>query len=157
VLLLIFWIILNARATTEVVVTGVVVSILVSLFTYRVMGLNFAAEKKAWLKIFPIISYLFEVLVAIFEANIQMIALILSPVMEIKPIIVYFESPLRTKIAQVVMANTITITPGSVTLQLEDNKFVVHAIKESYLPSASVDGIKDSVFFHRLKQIEGGH
>ena len=147
-----FWLILNGRFTVEVAVIGAVVSVLVSLLNYGFLGISFTAEKKAWLKIGSIIGYFATLIAEIIKANWQMIKLVLSPAITIKPQLIHFNSPLRTEIAQVTLANSITLTPGTITVNLEHGRFTVHAIDVS-----TGNGIEDSVFVRQLKKIEGGH
>jgi multicomponent Na+:H+ antiporter subunit E len=61
-------------------------------------------------------------------ANIEVARLILHPRMPINPALVTFETRLRDPMARVVVANTITLTPGTVTIDLEDQSFLVHAL-----------------------------
>ena len=151
VLFFLFWLILNERFTPEVVVSGILISILVSLLNYRFVGLSFDIEKKIWSKIIMILSYFAMLVFEVLKANIQMIKLILSPVIDIKPQIIYFDSPVRSELAMVALANSITLTPGTITGKLEDGKFGIHTI------DAPVGkGVEDSIFVHRLKNIEGG-
>ena len=152
VLFFLFWLILNERFTLEIVASGILVSILVSLLNYRFVGLSFDIEKKIWSKIFLILSYLGVLVIEVAKANIQMIKLILSPTININPQIIYFDSPVRSELAMVALANSITLTPGTITVRLEDGRFGIHAINTSM-----ADGIEDSIFVHRLKNIEGGH
>ena len=152
VLFFIFWIILNARITLEIAVIGILVSAVVSLLVYRFVGIGVDTEKKLWLKFFSIITYLAILVVEVVKANLQMIQLVLSPVIDIKPQIILFDSPVRSGLAQVALANSITLTPGTITFKLEDGKYGVHAIDASMGV-----GINDSVFVHRLRDIEGGH
>ena len=152
VLFFAFWIALNTRATDEIMVIGLLVTILISVFTYGSIGLSFKAEMKTWAKIGHIVVYFIRLLYEVILANIQMIKLILSPDISIKPLIIYFDSPVRSDAAKVALANSITLTPGTITIELEGNRFGVHTIDA---PMAA--GIKDSVFVHQLKKIEGGH
>ena len=152
VLFFLFWLILNARVTLEVAVIGILVSAVVSLLVYRFAGLGLETEKKLWLKFFPVFIYLALLVVEVIKANIQMIQLVLSPVIDIRPQIIFFDSPVRSGLAQVALANSITLTPGTITFMLEDGRYGVHTIDA---PMGA--GIDDSVFVHRLKKIEGGH
>lgn len=152
VLFLVFWLILNARITVEVVLIGVLVSALMSLFTYRIMGYNKTTEKKVWARIFPILSYLAVLVVEVVKANIQIIKLVLSPKIEIRPKIVYFDCTVRSDAAKVALGNSITLTPGTITIDIDGNRFGVHAIDTAF-----AEGIEDTDFAKALQKIEGGH
>jgi len=152
VLLFAFWVILNGRFTVEVAVIGILISVLVSLLNYGFLGISLATEKKAWAKVFSIIGYLATLVFEMVKANWQMIKLVLSPVINIKPQIINFNSPLRSEIAQVTLANSITLTPGTITIRLEDGRFGVHAIDVDM-----GENVENSVFVQKIKKIEGGH
>jgi multicomponent Na+:H+ antiporter subunit E len=156
VLFFLFWVILNARVTAEVVVIGIVIAAVLSFFTYRVIGLSFATEKKTWAKLVLIIDYLILLVIEIIKANIIMIKVVLTPDIQshLKPQIVLFDSPTRSIISRVCHANSITITPGTIMVDLQDkgDRFGVYAINPSLLK-----GINDTPFVHKLWRIEGGH
>ena len=46
----------------------------------------------------------------------------------IDPTIVTFKTKLKSNIARVALANSITLTPGTITIRIEDDVFYVHAI-----------------------------
>jgi len=153
VLFLGFWLILNERVTPEVVVSGILVSALASLINYRFVGVSFATERKIWGKIFSLIWYLILLVGEVFRASFAMIELILSPKVDnhIKPQIVYFGSPLRSEFAKVVLANSITLTPGTLTVKMEEGKYGVYAIDPPF-----GEGVEKSKFVSILKKMEGG-
>jgi multicomponent Na+:H+ antiporter subunit E len=64
----------------------------------------------------------------IVKANLQVARLILSPKMPIHPVLARVKASQKTEIGRVIHANTITITPGTVTLDLRENDLVVHAL-----------------------------
>ena len=151
VLFLAFWIVLNSRVTLEVAAIGIFISTLMSLFVYRFVGISFDAEKKVWAKTWQLIVYLALLLREIIKANFQMIRIILSPKLEIHPQIVYFKSPVKSDFAKVMLTYSIMLTPGTVIFELEGDRFGIHAIDPTM-----ADGINESVFVHKLKNIEGG-
>ena len=153
VLFFLFWIILNARFTPEVVISGIVVAVFIGIFFYKFIGLNPKTELKAVKKIGLIIVYLFMLLIEVLKANANMIKLVLSRNIVTNPQIKYFDSPVRSDIAKMALACTINLTPGTVFIELEDNKFGVHAIDAKFLV-----GMEDDWHIVKmLRRIEGGH
>jgi len=153
VLFFLFWIILNARFTPEVVISGIVVAVFIGIFFYKFIGLNPKTELKAVKKIGLIIVYLFMLLIEVLKANANMIKLVLSRNIVTNPQIKYFDSPVRSDIAKMALACTINLTPGTVFIELEDNKFGVHAIDAKFL--VGMEG--DWHIVKMLRRIEGGH
>lgn len=76
----------------------------------------------------PLVRYLVWLMWNIILANLEVARLILHPRMPINPSLVIFETRLRDPMARVVVANTITLTPGTVTIDLEDQTYLVHAL-----------------------------
>ena len=64
----------------------------------------------------------------IFMANINVARLILSPKMPISPNIIKVEAFQETELAQMIYANSITLTPGTVSVDLVDGMITVHSI-----------------------------
>ena len=151
ILFLLFWIVLNSRISVEVVVIGIFVSALMSLFLYRLIGISFELEKRIWARCWKLLKYLAALLWEIVKANIQMVKIILSPTLKIQPRIVYFESPVKTDFAKIIMTYSVMLTPGTVIFELEGNRFGIHAIDP-----AMGEGVTESKLTQRLKKIEEG-
>lgn len=64
------------------------------------------------------------------KANIEVSLLILSPKMNIAPHLIRVPATQKTALGQVVHANTITITPGTISLDMRDDQILVHALSE---------------------------
>ncbi|NQV57033.1 MAG: Na+/H+ antiporter subunit E [Rhodospirillales bacterium] len=64
----------------------------------------------------------------IIKANIDVARIILSPKMPISPVIFKVRASQLTEVGQVTYANSITLTPGTVTVDVEGEEFTVHAI-----------------------------
>jgi multicomponent Na+:H+ antiporter subunit E len=71
-------------------------------------------------------------------ASLQVAYVVLSPRMPIDPALVKFKTNLPNTSARVILGNSITLTPGTITIQIEGDEFLVHAIMD-----ASSTGILD--------------
>ncbi|MGH7263898.1 MAG: Na+/H+ antiporter subunit E [Candidatus Rokuibacteriota bacterium] len=74
------------------------------------------------------LAYLPWLLKEIAVANIQVARLVLHPRLPIDPVVVRFDTALTGELSRTTFANSITLTPGTVTLDVEGREFVVHAI-----------------------------
>ena len=72
--------------------------------------------------------YLPWLLKEIVIANIQVARLVLDPRLPVDPIVVRFDTTLSGDLARTTFANSITLTPGTVTLDVEGPEMVVHAV-----------------------------
>ena len=85
----------------------------------------------------------------IFKCNIAVLKLILSPDQEPEPQLHYFKTGLRTDPARVTLANSITITPGTITCTMEDDQLCVHALDRTL-----AEGLTQGESERRLKALE---
>jgi multicomponent Na+:H+ antiporter subunit E len=74
------------------------------------------------------LAYVPWLLKEIVVANLQVAKLVLDPALPIDPVVVRFKAPLSQDLALMTLGNSITLTPGTVTLEVEGREFVVHAL-----------------------------
>lgn len=74
------------------------------------------------------LRYPFWLLKEVAVANVQIAKLILDPRLPIDPVVVRFDSRLEASLAHVLLANSITLTPGTFTIDVRDGVFTVHAL-----------------------------
>lgn len=149
IILLAFWIILNSSITLEIVLFGILICILTEFFIYKNFKLSIKSELKFIKKLPLIIKYLIILVVEVYKANIDIIKLVLSKEPELKPALMYFTTDLKSKAARVALANSITLTPGTITVTMNDNELLIHAIHVKNL-----DGIDESIFVEKLRELE---
>ena len=68
---------------------------------------------------------------------------------EIQPKLVRFKTDLKQELSKVVLANSITMTPGTITVSLTEDEYVVHCLDEEL-----AEGMEDSVFVQKLHKME---
>jgi len=87
----------------------------------------------------------------IVKSNLHVTRVILDPSLPIRPQLVSCEASQKTDLGQVIYANSITLTPGTITLDLRDGRVLVHAITDT-----TAGGITDRVMDRRVAALEGG-
>jgi multicomponent Na+:H+ antiporter subunit E len=75
-----------------------------------------------------LVAYLPWLLKEIAVANLQVARIVLHPRLPIEPVVVRFRPPVRGDLAQTLLGNSITLTPGTITLDVDGDEFVVHAL-----------------------------
>ena len=148
-LLFFFWIILNGRLTVEIVVLGLIFAAIVYAFVWKFMGLTWEREKSFWKHFLWGVQYIAILLKEISVANFVVLKIVLSPKKKVHPVIVSFDAPLKNHILQAILADSITLTPGTITVRLYEEKFEVHCLDESM-----AEGINDSIFVKMLRKWE---
>lgn len=146
------WLIFNGRITLEIIIAGALISFMLDVFIRKVLRLNLTAKNFFMaVKILPhILLYVIVLLVEIIKANFAITKLVLSPNLEVEPCLVKFKTPLKTNAARVALANSITLTPGTITVSLEGNNLLVHALNREI-----ADGLEGSIFERLLAVMEG--
>jgi len=94
-MLFVVWLAFTSTLATAEVLTGVFVSLIVALFSFRFFtgtGLSVFAPKK----IMYMVQYFFVFIIALIKANFHVAKIVLSPKLPINPGIVEFETALRT-------------------------------------------------------------
>lgn len=147
--LLFVWFMLNGRITLEITVLGVMISALVYLFAKKYLHYTLKKDLNLLRRIGLFIGYLGVLLWEIFKATWNVILLILAGNYHTGSTIVYVRIPLKTPLARTLLANSITLTPGTITVSLDGDLYTIHALH----PTAA-DGIEDSTFVKLLQKME---
>lgn len=105
------------------------------------------AEKKHLHQILRFIKYLPWLLYQILLANLYVAYLVLHPNMDrlIDPRIIRFKIKLKTDISLTTFANSITLTPGTITVLFKENSFYVHAIDRKVAEDLLTGEMEDRV------------
>ncbi len=151
-MLLIFfglWIVLNGRLTWETAIMGVVIAIPVYIFFCRYMHFSPKKEIRFLQRVGFAIRYIFVLLCEIVKANFAVIHLILSSKYEVEPALVEFHTELKSDIGKVTLANSITLTPGTISVEVEGDRFLVHGLDKDLL-----EDIDNTVFEQMLLENE---
>lgn len=149
ILLFLLWILLNGKITLELTVFGLIIAGLIYLFACLFMNFSF---KKDWyfIRILPLIVwYLLTLVIEVVKSNLNILFLILNKKKTPDPEIVHFTIELESEFLRVIFANSITLTPGTITVSLDHKKYTVHALRSEY-----IDGIENARLLKILKKME---
>jgi multicomponent Na+:H+ antiporter subunit E len=87
----------------------------------------------------------------IVKSNVDVAKIILNPKLPISPTIVRVPASQKTELGRVIFANSITLTPGTMSVHMEDHTIVVHALTRDGAESFSADPEMD----RRVCKLEG--
>jgi multicomponent Na+:H+ antiporter subunit E len=127
IFLLAIWIILTNTTETAEILTGLLISLTLALIlskNYQTLGLPPISIKR----IVYLIIYIIVLLKEIVKANFDVAYRVLHPKMPIKPGIVIIKTELKQDIAKTLLANSITLTPGTFTLDIKGDELLIHWI-----------------------------
>ena len=134
-----FWILLSGIFDAFHLISGLVCCAIVSIVSHDLL-VRGKSEKKLQ-KSVRLLIYIPWELWQIVLANIDVAYRVLHPKMPIDPLIIEFETTLRGEFSLLTLANSITLTPGTITIQVEPErgKFWVHAIAKEPADALLVD------------------
>jgi multicomponent Na+:H+ antiporter subunit E len=130
--LLLFWVLLSGMFDAFHFFLGVVSCLLVTLFSHNL--LFYGEKKRSWIfGTFGVALYLPWLFWQIIVANLQVAYIVLHPRMLdlIDPHLIRFNTRLKRPIARVAFAQSITLTPGTITVNIDDDQFTVYALTRS--------------------------
>jgi len=121
------WLALTSTFQWEELTTGVVISFFLSLLLsgrYLDLGLPPLSLKRVVFALW----YIFVLFWEIIKANLDVAYRVIHPRMPIRPGIVVIRTGLKSNIAKLVLANSITLTPGTFTLDIQGENLLIHWI-----------------------------
>ncbi len=143
VLLFIFWMLLSGHYDLFHLSLGFLCSILVAFVSHDLLITNIHAQHRA-LKTIRFIAYLPWLIYQIILSNIHVAYLVLNP-KSIHPTVVRFKTKLHSDLARVTLANSITLTPGTITMDIEGDEFIVHALSKKVADDLLTGEMEDRV------------
>ena len=145
----IFWILLSGEFTFILITSGVVASLIVAYLSHDIF-VGKADLKTETGRVFKFIVYIPWLLWEIILANVEIAYLVLNPKPLVDPQLVRFKNDLKTDLGIVTLAHSITLTPGTVTVEANREEFIIHAIWQK-----SAEGIIGGEMQRKVKKIEG--
>lgn len=150
VLFFVLWIIFNGRITREICLIGAVLSMGMYAFVCAFLGYSPRKDWQILKKAGVLLRYGAKLMRDIWMANFTVLRFILSPKYRVEPRLVTFRTRLKTDAMRAILANSITLTPGTITAGVEEDVFTVHCLDEDM-----VQGLKDSPMEKMLLEAEG--
>ncbi|WP_304221433.1 Na+/H+ antiporter subunit E [Gracilinema caldarium] len=125
IFLFICWMLFSATLDFPYVMIGLVGSLVISLFVFNVFIEPHEAGRRSVIpRLLPLLGYFPLLIRALYIASFKMLGAVLTG--SIQPGIVHFKSRLRSDLARVVLAHSITFSPGTITMDLDEDHYVVH-------------------------------
>ncbi|MBE9532424.1 MAG: Na+/H+ antiporter subunit E [Proteobacteria bacterium] len=150
IILFIFWMLLSGDLHITLVISGIASSLFVSFISHDLLFKKARLGHSLTIG-FRMLAYLPWLLWQIVLANIDLAYRTLHPSMPIDPHMIEFDTDLKTDKGVTALANSITLTPGTVTVVAKENgKFIVHAIAK-----APADSLLEGTMQAKVKALEG--
>ncbi|MEX0852436.1 MAG: Na+/H+ antiporter subunit E [Bauldia sp.] len=146
-----FWLLLSGHYTAFLVASGALAALLIAWLGLR---LDYADEEGHPIDLLPRAAFVYWpwLIVEIVKAAFAVAMVIVKPSLPISPRIVRVGTSQRRPVGTVTYANSITMTPGTITVEVNhrDHALLVHALTE-----ASAEGLKTGEMDRRVTVLEG--
>lgn len=144
-----FWLLISASVHWQHILVGFIFCTIITLF-WNSMAI--AADIKTGFslrQLYLLVKYFFYLAIDIVRANISVAMIVLHPKMPITPGIIIMRCDLERSLSRVLYVNSITLTPGTITVELEENLLIVHALTEE-----AAKDVEDWALYRRLMEVE---
>jgi multicomponent Na+:H+ antiporter subunit E len=151
ILLMGFWLLLSSSFHWQHLLIGALFSMLLT-FAWAGITVGEHSRKTSFTggQVLLLVWYIICLTVEVFKANFKVAAIVLHPKLPISPGLVIMRNELKRDLTRVLYANSITLTPGTLTVDLEGDLQIVHA----FTRKAGID-VQDWYLFEVMKRIEG--
>jgi multicomponent Na+:H+ antiporter subunit E len=129
-----FWLMLSGKLELKYLIFGLASAAVVTFLTqdllepkesHRKAPSSIAALLKTGWRFF---AYFVWLIYEIVHSNLQVAYIVLHPKLPIEPGLLRFKTRLRSQVGHVILANSITLTPGTITVDLTEGIYLVHAL-----------------------------
>ena len=148
VLLAVNWQLWSGHSEPLILAFGLFSCILVTLLSRRMDRMD--GTRTDWGLAGRSLRYFPWLVVEIVKANLQVARIVLDPKLAIRPQLLRVKVSQRSELGQVIYANSITLTPGTITLDVRDGEFLIHALSDE-----AALGVESGEMDRRVAALEG--
>ena len=126
--LIVLWLLMSGIYDKSLILIFGAISVVLAVWVGKRMDVADGEQLPFPVNPIAIFKYLLWLLVEIAKSNWAVTKVILSPKQRLRQNLFNVPVTQQSEIAQVVYANSITLTPGTITVETEDRHFLVHAL-----------------------------
>jgi multicomponent Na+:H+ antiporter subunit E len=128
--LFIIWLIANNTLALDSAIAGMVISAFIAM-AFAAFSRVYSVVRWSPTVIYYYLVYLSVFLIELVKANVSVMLLVFSPRINIRPAIVEIKTELKSPMGRLALANTITLTPGTLVVDIKDDSLFIHWINIS--------------------------
>lgn len=148
-LLFLLWLVLNGRVTVEICLFGLGITALIGTAAYALFGYTPKRDLRFLLRVPLFLVYIPVLVLQILRASVGVLVAILNPKRPLKQALVVVETGLKSGFALFVLANSITLTPGTISVRSNGSRITVHCLSREM-----IDGVENGLLCRLLKRME---
>jgi multicomponent Na+:H+ antiporter subunit E len=129
------WFLFAWDTSATAVVAGTLFAAFIAMVSFDVfIEEHEAARHSVMPRVVPAMAFLVTLVISMYAASFRTLGSIIGG--RIEPRVVHFRSRLHSDLARVTLAESITFTPGTITLELDEDHFIVHWLNATTRHSA---------------------
>ncbi len=145
--LITFWILLSPALTIQSFLVGLVVVIGVAFLNKGILEEDSFNLSLKQIKNFCF--FLFHLIKEVVKANIDVAKIVLSPSMPVEPAFIKMPIKFKNETNKVIYANAVTLTPGTLTVDMTDKEYIIHV-----LTTSAGEDLKDGILEQTVLKLE---
>lgn len=146
-ILFLHWIIWSGKFDAFHLSLGVISCALVTFMSHDLYFKRKKVSSKILVEAVRFIKYVPWLFYQIVLSNIHVASLVLSPSMPIDPKMIRYKTRLKSDISLATFANSITLTPGTITADIHEGEFYVHALSKKVADDLMTGEMEDKVAY----------
>lgn len=147
--LLAFWLLISGSFDYQHLIAGVILA-LFTAYLWSDLLVESGAMVPGAKSMLMFLRYMMDLAVEVVKSNITVALIVLNPSLPISPGFIVLRTRLKTRFGRVAYANSITLTPGTLTVELEGDRLIIHA-----LTADSAEGVSHWVMEEEMLRLEG--
>jgi multicomponent Na+:H+ antiporter subunit E len=152
--LFIIWLIANNTFALDSAIAGMVISAFIAM-AFAAFSRVYSVVRWSPTVIYYYLVYLAVFLIELVKANVSVMLLVFSPRINIRPAIVEIKTELKSPMGRLALANTITLTPGTLVVDIKGDSLFIHWINISTIDPVEATEAIAGRFEKYLKVIYG--
>jgi multicomponent Na+:H+ antiporter subunit E len=152
--LFIIWLIANNTFALDSAIAGMVISAFIAM-AFAAYSKVYSVVRWSPMVIYYYLMYLIVFLSELVKANVSVMLLVFSPRINIRPAIVEIKTELKSPMGRLALANTITLTPGTLVVDIKGDSLFIHWINISTIDPVEATEAIAGRFEKYLKVIYG--
>jgi len=147
--LMLLWLLISGSYSWQHILTGMVFALILTLFWSQMTIHETKRTRFTWHQIKLFFRYLSFLELEVLKANFVVAYMVLSPKMPISPGLIIFNLDLKRDLTRVLYANSITLTPGTITVDMEGDRLLVHGMTKHH-----AFGVRNWYLYDIVKDLE---
>jgi len=152
--LFLIWLIANSTLALDSAITGLIITAFIAL-SFAAFSRVYSVVRWSPTIIYYYLMYFVVFLIELVKANFSVMRLVFSPRINIRPAIIEIKTELKSPMGRLALANTITLTPGTLVVDIKGDSLFIHWINISTIDPVEATEAIAGRFEKYLKIIYG--